>query len=52
MTRPPKSRTQSIKGDAQLTTLIDPFSFLEDLFKDVDLSEGEISEAPDKGKLQ
>jgi hypothetical protein len=50
MTRPPKSRTQSIKGDAQLTTLIDPFVFLTD--EDFLFSEEEIPETPDEGQCQ
>jgi hypothetical protein len=44
-----KSRMQSIKGDAQLTTLIDPFSFLEDLFEQQELSD---EETPDQGQCQ
>ena len=49
MKTPPQSRTQSIKGDAQLTTIIDPFSFLEDLFEQQDLSD---EETPDEGICQ
>lgn len=48
MITPPKSRTQSIKGDAHLTTLIDPFSFLEYLFNVEDLLPEEISQPPDE----
>jgi hypothetical protein len=44
---PPKS-TRSENGDAKLTTLIDPFLFLEDLFGEEPLDE----EAPDEGQCQ
>ena len=51
MPRPPKSHTQLIQGDARLTTIIDPFSFLadEDFF---DSDEEEIPESPDEGQCQ
>lgn len=50
MIRPPKSRTRLIQGDAELTTIIDPFSFLanEDFYSE----EEETPEAPDEGQCQ
>jgi hypothetical protein len=44
----PKSRTLSIKGDAHLTTLIDPFSILEDVFKDEDVLAEETLESTEE----
>jgi hypothetical protein len=46
----PKSHTQSVKGDAQLTALIDAAEFLEDLedFED----EEDIPEPPEEGQCQ
>ena len=48
--KPPKSRSRLINGDAQLTTIIDPFSFLSD--EDFFDSEEEMSQAPDEGQCQ
>jgi len=52
MKTPPKARTKSIKGDAHLIVLIDPFSFLEDLLTEENFLEEETPEAPDEGQCQ
>ena len=44
----PQACTQSIKGDARLTALLDPFSFLEHLFNVEDLLAEEIPQSPDE----
>ena len=44
----PRSNTRSVKGDAQLTTVIDPFSFLEDFWEEELLDE----ESPEEGQCQ